>query len=66
MTETYYEDTMQTATFWILAETLIYTIYILHFQQPVCRLKMEILMSQCTNETTQKTMNAMLTSATSS
>ena len=27
---------------------------------------MEILMSQCTNETTQKTMDATLTSATSS
>ena len=52
--------------FWILAETLIYTIYILQLQQPVCRLKMEILMSQCIDETTQTTMDTMLTSATSS
>ena len=58
--ETCYEDTKQTITFWISTETFIHTIYILQFQQPVHRLKMEILMSQCTNETTQTTMDTTL------
>ena len=35
--------------------------YILRLQQPVHRLKMEILMSQCTTETTQTTMDTTLT-----
>ena len=56
MIETCYEDTTQATTSSILAETFIHTIYILQFQQPVHRLKMDILMSQCTNETTQTTM----------
>ena len=45
MIEICYEDTTQTTTFWILAETFIHTIYILQLQQPVHWLKMEILMS---------------------
>ena len=44
-----------------LAETFIHTIYILQLQQPVHELKMEILMSQCTAETTQTTMDTTLT-----
>ena len=52
---------MQTTTFWILAETIIHTIYILQLQQPVHRLKMEILMSQSTTETTETTMDTTLT-----
>ena len=57
MIETCYEDTMQATTSSILAETFIHTIYILQFQQPVHRLKMDILMSQYINETTQTTMD---------
>ena len=41
-------DTTQTTTFWILAETFTHTIYILQLQQPVHRMKMKILMLQCT------------------
>ena len=48
---------MQATTSSILAETFIHTIYILQFQQPVHRLKMDILMSQYINETTQTTMD---------
>ena len=47
----------------MLAETFIYTIYILQLQQPVHRLKMETLISQCTYETTQTTMVTTLTTA---
>ena len=57
----YNEDTAQTTTFWILAKTFIHTVYILQLQQPVHRLKMEILMSQYTTETTQTTMDTTLT-----
>ena len=57
MTETCYENTTQTATFRILAETFIHTTYILRLQQAVRRLTMEILMWQCTNETTQTAMD---------
>ena len=42
MIETCYENTTQTTTFWVLAETFIHTIYILQHQQPVHRLKIEI------------------------
>ena len=45
----------------IVAETFIHTIYILQLKQPVHRLKMKILMLQCTNETTQTTMDTTLT-----
>ena len=58
---TCYENTTQTTTFWVLAETFIHTIYILQHQQPVHRLKIENLMSRYTNETTQKTMDTTLT-----
>ena len=44
-----------------LSWNILHTIYILQLQQPVHRLKMEILMSQCTNETTQTTINTTLT-----
>ena len=44
MIEKCYEDSMETATFWILAETFIHTIYILQHEQPVHRITMEILM----------------------
>ena len=47
-----HEDTTQTTTFSIVAETFIHTIYILPRQQPVHRLK-KALISQCTNEATQ-------------
>ena len=57
MTETCYENTTQATTFWVLAETFIHTIYILQQQQPVHRLRMENLMSQCTKKTTQTTMD---------
>ena len=59
----YEEDTAQTITFWILAETFIRTIYIVQLQlhQPVHKLKMGILRSQCTNETTQTTVDTTLT-----
>ena len=40
-----------------LSWNILHTIYILQLQQPVHRLKMDILMSQCTNETTQTTMD---------
>ena len=56
-----YEDTTQAITFLILAETFMHTIYIPQHQQPVYRLKMENLMLQCTNETTQTTMDTTLT-----
>ena len=61
MIETRYEDTTQTTTFWILAETFIHIIYILQLQRPVHRLNMEISMSQRTNETIQTIMDTMLT-----
>ena len=61
MIETCYENTTQTTTFWVLAETFIHTIYILQHQQPGHRLKMKNLMSRCTNETTQTTMDTTLT-----
>ena len=51
----------QATTFLISAETFIHTIYILQLRQPVRRLKMEALMSQCTNKTTQTTMDTTLT-----
>ena len=44
-----------------LSQNILNTIYILQLQQPVHRLKMDILMSQCTNETTQTTINTTLT-----
>ena len=44
-----------------LSWNILHTIYILQLQQPVLRLKMEILMSQCTNERTQTTINTTLT-----
>ena len=61
MIETCYENTTQTTTFWVWTETFIQTIYILQHQQPVHRLKMENLMSRCTNKTTQTTMDTTLT-----
>ena len=61
MIETCYENTTQTTTFWILAETFILTIYILQFLQAVHRLIMKMLMSQRTNETTQTTVDTTLT-----
>ena len=54
MIETCYEDTTQATTFWNLVETFIHTLYVLQLQQPVHSLKMEILMSQCTNETQRR------------
>ena len=63
MIERCYEDSTETATFWILAETFIHTIYILQHEQPVHRITMEILMSQCINETTQTTMDTTLTTS---
>ena len=59
--EIYYENTTLTTAFWILAETFIHTIYTLQLQQPVHRLKIEILMSLCTNETTQTAMDTTVT-----
>ena len=56
MIETCCENTTQTTTFWVLAETFMHNIYILRHQQPGHRLKMENLFSQFTNETTQTTM----------
>ena len=44
-----------------LSQNILNTIYILQLQQPVHRLKMDILMSQCTNETTHTTINTTLT-----
>ena len=41
MIETYNEETTQTTTFRILAETFKHTMHILQRQQPVPRLKME-------------------------
>ena len=61
MIKTCYENTTQATTFRVLAETFTHTIYILQHQQPVHRLKMENLMSWCTNETTQATMDTTLT-----
>ena len=46
------EDTTQTTTFQMLAETFIHTIYILQRQQPGHRLKKALIL-QCTNETLQ-------------
>ena len=60
MIEACYEGATQATTSWILAEKFIHTIYILQLQQPVHRLKMEVLMSHCTIETTQTTMNTTL------
>ena len=60
MIEACYEGATQATTSWILAEKFIHTIYILQLQQPVHRLKMEVLMSHCTTETTQTTMNTTL------
>ena len=59
MIGTCYEDTTQTTTFWILAKTFIHTIYVLQLKQTVHRLKMEVSMSQCTNETTQIAMDTV-------
>ena len=42
-------------------KNIIHSIYILQLQQPVHRLKMEISVSQCTNETSQTTMNTTVT-----
>ena len=61
MIETCYENTTQTTTFWVLAETFKNTMYILQHQQRVHRLKLENLMSRCTAETTQTTMDTTLT-----
>ena len=55
MIETCYENTTQTTTFRVLAETLKNTMYILQHQQRVHRLKLENLMSRCTAETTMDT-----------
>ena len=44
-----------------LSQNILNTVYILQLQQPVHRLKMDILMSQCTNETTHTTINTTLT-----
>ena len=43
-----------------LSWNILHTTYILQLQQPVHRLKMEILMSQCTDEKTQTTINTTL------
>ena len=61
MIETCYENTTRTTTFRVLAEIFMHTIYILQHQQPIHGLKMENLMSQCTNKTTQTTMDTTLT-----
>ena len=52
---------MQTTTFWMLAKTFIHTIYILQSEQPVHRLKIKPLISRCSNETTQTTIDTTLT-----
>ena len=44
MIETFYENKMETTTFWIWAETFIHAIYIMQHKQPVYRLKMDKLM----------------------
>ena len=44
-----------------LSQNILNTIYILQLQQPVHRLKMDILLAQCTNETTEATINTTLT-----
>ena len=61
MIQTFHKYTTQTTNFSILVETFIHTIYIMQLQQPVHWLKMEILLSQYTNETTKTTMEKMLT-----
>ena len=60
MIEACYENTTQTTTFRVLAETFIHTIYILQHLQPVHRLKMDNLMSRCTSKTTQTIMDTTL------
>ena len=57
-----YKYTTRTTTFWILAETFIHNIYILQHLKPVHRLKMENLMSWCTNKTTMDTTDLVTTS----
>ena len=44
-----------------LSWNIVHIIYILQLQQPVHRLKIGILISQCANETTQATINTTLT-----
>ena len=48
-------DTTPTATFAILAKTLMHTIYNLQGEQPVYRFKEKTLISLSTNEITQTT-----------
>ena len=59
MIETCYEDTAQAITFWILAETFYIPFTFYNFNNQL--MEMEILISQCTNERTQTTINTTLT-----
>ena len=52
---------MRTQRRQLLFESYLKHSYILQLQQPVHRLKIEILMSQCTNERAQTTINTTLT-----